>query len=68
MLPHSECIGDGTLRQGTDGRAVHQNEHGPHYATLLGRARLGARPSGKTNDRTHRTMSAVSVATVTTPP
>jgi hypothetical protein len=64
VLPHSECIGDVTPRQGTDGRAMHRNEYGPHHAALLERARLGGRPSGKTNDRTHRTMSALSLATI----
>jgi hypothetical protein len=64
VLPHSECIGDVTPRQGTDGRAMHRNEYGPHHAALLERARLGGRPSGKTNDRTHRTMSALSLGTI----
>jgi hypothetical protein len=29
VLPHSECISDGSPRQGIDRRAVHQDEHGP---------------------------------------
>jgi hypothetical protein len=59
VLPRSEYVGDGSPRQGTEGRAVHQDECGPYHATL-GSARLGGLSSPKSNQRTLEPTSCMS--------